>query len=96
MKTAVLPKKRRRRLGEENKVRHFGVSNMNRYQIKLLQSGLRQKLWVNQLQMSLAHTPLIDEGINVNTQFDGGVMRGAEQYADLNRCLRFTIFRVLF
>ena len=49
MKTAVLPKKRRRRLGEENKVRHFGVSNMNRYQIKLLQSGLRQELWVNQL-----------------------------------------------
>ena len=46
--------------------------------------------------MSLAHTPLIDEGINVNTQFDGGVMRGAEQYADLNRCLRFTIFRAPF
>lgn len=59
------------------KVRHFGVSNMNRYQIKLLQSGLKQKLWTDQLQMSLAHTPLIDEGINVNTQFDGGVMRGA-------------------
>ena len=39
--------------------------------------GVRQKLWANQLQMSLAHTPLIDEGINVNTQFDGGVMRGA-------------------
>ena len=64
-------------LERSGKVRHFGVSNMNRYQIKLLQSGLKQKLWTDQLQMSLAHTALIDEGINVNTQFDGGVMRGA-------------------
>ena len=58
-------------LERSGKVRHFGVSNMNRYQIKLLQSGLKQKLWTDQLQMSLAHTALIDEGINVNTQFDG-------------------------
>ena len=64
-------------LERSGKVRHFGVSNMNRYQIKLLKSGVRQKLWTDQLQMSLAHTPLIDEGINVNTQFDGGVMRDA-------------------
>lgn len=63
-------------LEKSGKVRHFGVSNMNRYQIELLQSGLSQKLWADQLQMSLAHTPLIDEGINVNTKFDGGVMRG--------------------
>ena len=54
-------------LERSGKVRHFGVSNM----------GLKQKLWTDQLQMSLAHTALIDEGINVNTQFDGGVMRGA-------------------
>lgn len=65
------------KLERSGKVRYFGVSNMNRYQIKLLKSGVRQKLWTNQLQMSLAHTALIDEGINVNTQFDAGVMRGA-------------------
>ena len=64
-------------LERSGKVRHFGVSNMNRYQMELLQSGVKQKLWADQLQMSLAHTSLIDEGINVNTQFDGGVMRGA-------------------
>ena len=51
-------------LERSGKVRHFGVSNMNRYQIKLLKSGVKQKLWTDQLQMSLAHTPLIDEGIN--------------------------------
>lgn len=62
-------------LERSGKVRHFGVSNMNRYQMELLASGVRQKLWADQLQMSLAHTPLIDAGINVNTQFDGGVMR---------------------
>ena len=49
-------------LERSGKVRHFGVSNMNRYQIKLLKSGVKQKLWTDQLQMSLAHTPLIDEG----------------------------------
>ncbi len=64
-------------LEKSGKVLHFGVSNMNRYQIELLSSGVRQKLWANQVQMSLAHTPMIDEGINVNTQFDGGVMRAA-------------------
>ena len=63
-------------LEKSGKVRHFGVSNMNRFQIELLQSGLSQKLWADQLQMSLAHTALIDEGINVNTKFDGGAMRG--------------------
>ena len=74
-------------LERSGKVLHFGVSNMNRYQMELLASGVRQKLWANQLQMSLAHSPLINEGINVNTQFDGGVMRGAGtlEYCRLNR-----------
>ena len=64
-------------LEKSGKVLNFGVSNMNRYQMELLRSGVRQKLWANQVQMSLAHTPMIDEGINVNTKFDGGVMRAA-------------------
>lgn len=64
-------------LEKSGKVLNFGVSNMNRYQMELLSSGVRQKLWADQLQMSLAHSALIDEGINVNTQFDGGVMRTA-------------------
>ena len=48
-------------LERSGKVLHFGVSNMNRYQMELLASGVRQKLWANQLQMSLAHSPLINE-----------------------------------
>ena len=31
-------------LERSGKVRHFGVSNMNRYQMELLQSGVRQQL----------------------------------------------------
>lgn len=73
-------------LEKSGKVLNFGVSNMNRFQIELLGSGLSQKLWADQLQMSLAHTPMIDEGINVNTGFDGGVMRaaGTLEYCRMN------------
>ena len=43
-------------LESSGKVRHFGVSNMGPWQIELLQSGLRQKLEINQLQFGLMHT----------------------------------------
>jgi len=57
-------------LHQAGKVRYFGVSNYNSSQIALLQKYVDQKLLVNQLQFSLAHTPLIDSGINVNVQSD--------------------------
>lgn len=57
-------------LHQAGKVRYFGVSNHNSGQIALLQKYLDQKLIVNQLQFSLAHTPLIDSGINVNVHCD--------------------------
>ncbi|MBF6625052.1 aldo/keto reductase [Aerococcaceae bacterium zg-BR9] len=53
-------------LFDSGKVRYFGVSNQNRAQIELLQHVVRQPLAVNQLQFGPAHTPLIDEGLNVN------------------------------
>ena len=62
-------------LESSGKVRVFGVSNMNRYQIELIASALNQKISVNQLQMSIAHCPAIDAGINVNTMKDEAVMR---------------------
>jgi predicted oxidoreductase len=64
-------------LYESGKVRSFGVSNMNRFQIELLQSGLPCQLTSDQLQLSLAHTPLIDEGFNVNTGWDNGIVRAS-------------------
>lgn len=65
------------RLCSEGKVLHFGVSNMNRYQIGFLQSGIDQVLKTDQLQMSIVHTPLLDAGLNVDMNNDASVMRDA-------------------
>ena len=62
-------------LKKSGKVLNFGVSNMNRYQMEFLGDRLSDSLAVNQLQMSVAHTPLIDAGINVNMMTDAAVMR---------------------
>ena len=64
----------------KGKVRYFGVSNFNPMQIALLSRALSQQLIVNQLQMSLTNTGMIDFGINVNMENeravdrDGGVL----------------------
>ncbi|HGI4484637.1 TPA: aldo/keto reductase family oxidoreductase [Streptococcus agalactiae] len=54
------------KLRAEGKVKHFGVSNQNRFQMELLQSYLDEPLAVNQLQLSPAHTPMFDAGLNVD------------------------------
>lgn len=64
-------------LKEQGKVRYFGVSNQNRYQIELLQSYLKDPLVVNQVQLSPAHTPLFDAGLTVNMKIDQATMRDA-------------------
>ncbi|CAM4363704.1 aldo/keto reductase [Paenibacillus tarimensis] len=48
------------------KVRHFGVSNMGAGQIRLLQSACTVPLIVNQLELNLAHTDWIDQGVHIN------------------------------
>lgn len=73
-------------LKEQGKVRYFGVSNQNRYQIELLQSYVKDSLIVNQVQMSPAHTPLIDAGLAVNMHVSQSVMKdaGTIEYCRLN------------
>jgi predicted oxidoreductase len=73
-------------LEQSGKVLQFGISNMNRFQIELLAHTLKQKLCANQLQMSLAHCPSIEEGINVNTMYNGGIVRngGILEYCRIN------------
>jgi predicted oxidoreductase len=67
-------------LKESGKVRHFGVSNQNPYQMELLGKYLDMPLVANQLQFSIMHAPMIQSGINVNmyndsaTNRDGGVL----------------------
>ncbi|WP_153462879.1 aldo/keto reductase [Sediminibacillus terrae] len=63
------------KLKESGKVRHFGVSNQNPMQIELLKKYLKDDLIINQLQLSLMFTPMIDAGLNVNMQHDPAVVR---------------------
>ena len=48
----------------------YRVSNMGPWQIELLQSGLRQKLEINQLQFGLMHTQMLDAEIQFNMASD--------------------------
>ncbi len=63
------------KLEKAGKVKHFGVSNMNSLQMQLLDREMPGKLIINQLQFSVAHSGLVDEGIAVNTELDQGVVR---------------------
>ncbi|MGI6005053.1 MAG: aldo/keto reductase, partial [Christensenellales bacterium] len=54
------------KLQAAGKVKHFGVSNMNTMQMKMIQKYVRQPLVCNQLQFTLGHTKLIDQSISVN------------------------------
>ncbi len=74
-------------LKASGKVRHFGVSNQNPYQIQLLQSCLDMPLCVNQLQFSVMHAPMIQSGINVNMYNDSAVNRdgGVLDFCRLNK-----------
>jgi predicted oxidoreductase len=53
-------------LQQGGKVRFFGVSNHSPLQIQFLQKCVDQPLVANQLQLSIVHTHLIDEGIVLN------------------------------
>ena len=74
------------RLKESGKVRHFGVSNQNPMQIELLKKYLKDDLIINQLQLSIVHTPMFDAGFNVNMQNDPAIVRDSNilEYCRLN------------
>lgn len=57
------------------KVRYFGVSNHTPNQIALLQKYCTQKIVINQLQLSAAHTLLFDANIALNMANDQGINR---------------------
>lgn len=62
------------------KVRHFGVSNMNPWQVELVQSAIDEPLVANQLQFGIMHTGMIDSEFHVNMSdersidHDGGIL----------------------
>lgn len=55
-------------LKSSGKVRYFGVSNQHPFQMELLQRSFSDKLIVNQLQLSIAFSGMIDFGFHVNMQ----------------------------
>lgn len=63
------------KLHESGKVRYFGVSNHNSFQIELLQRSVRQKLAFNQMQYGPAYLPMVSAGMHVNIRTDAAVMR---------------------
>lgn len=54
-------------LQQRGMVRHFGVSNHTWAQIELLKKFVAQPLVVNQVEINLLHTDLIDDGLFFNT-----------------------------
>ena len=74
-------------LKESGKVRHFGVSNQNPYQMQLLQSAMDMPLCANQLQFGIMHSPMIQSEFNVNMYNESGVNRdgGVLDFCRLNK-----------
>ena len=62
-------------LQSNGKVRHFGVSNQNPMQIKLLKRYVRQPIVANQLQLSITNATMISQGQHVNMLDDFAVNR---------------------
>ena len=57
------------------KVKNFGVSNFNPVMTATLGDALHFPIVTNQVQFSIAHTPMVDADFQVNMHWDGGVMR---------------------
>lgn len=60
-------------LETKGKVGAFGVSNHSPLQIELLQREMKQKLSINQMQLSITNANMISSGANVNLPCDDGV-----------------------
>lgn len=73
-------------LEASGKVRHFGVSNENPYQIQLLSKYVRQDILVDQLQLSLTNSSMLSFGMETNMLTAGAVNRdgGVLDFCRLN------------
>ncbi len=73
-------------LQRSGKVRYFGVSNHNAAQIELLRRYVRQPLVVDQLELNILHTHLIEAGVVTNQDQPPHVVRsdGTLEYCRLH------------
>ena len=65
-------------LEQSGKVLHFGVSNFSTRQFELLQSALKQKLLINQMQFGIMCTGILSHALEANTQFPNAADRDGE------------------
>lgn len=74
-------------LKSNGKVRNFGVSNENIWQMEYLRSNLNVPLVSNQMQFSIAHCPMVQSGLNVNMFNDSAIERGSGiiEYCRMNK-----------
>lgn len=73
-------------LYKQGKVRHFGVSNMNPYQMELIKKHVKHEIVANQMQLSVVHSLLIDQGmyVNMKTPLSVGHVSGTLEYCMLH------------
>lgn len=73
-------------LHDAGKVRFFGVSNQTAGQMELLRRAVRQPLCFNQIQLSILHTQILDEGVDFNRDFPSNPTRnhGCLEYCRLH------------
>jgi predicted oxidoreductase len=75
-------------LKQNGKVKYFGVSNFNTGQLALLQNSLDQPIVINQIEISLLHNHVINEGILANqTRGEYSGSSGILDYCRLNNIL---------
>lgn len=77
------------KLYTSGKVRNFGVSNQNPYQIELLKTYVKQPLIINQLQLSIVECGMITQGINTNMKNELSYMHDASilDYTRINNMI---------
>jgi predicted oxidoreductase len=63
-------------LHSSGKVRHFGVSNHSAAQIELLRKSVTRPFVVNQLELNVVHSGLIEAGVSVNQDFPRAPIHG--------------------
>lgn len=72
-------------LQSSGKVRYFGVSNQNPYQMDLLKKYVDQPLVVNQVELNLIHNELINDGLVFNNHGQAYTgTRGTLEYCRLH------------
>lgn len=77
-------------LKNSGKVRYFGVSNHRPMQMELLESYLKEKLVVDQLQFSITNSNMVRGGMEVNMETEGACDRDGS-VLDYCRCKNITI-----